>query len=233
MPFSTVYGLKQNFNLINLSNQSLNINPNNEKTIQIGSDELAVGRSTNELAATESEDVTQLKCDTNNIQRLSSIESPTGLRKRNVNWNVPIRSRLLASKPMVGENFDQCQVSSFNGLKLDEVQEEPQAVQPAQLTRNRVDETNRREPAIDDDGFESLNGKSSSGEDNAGTSTVLLNDLTGGESSKNILNADTKQSPDVCTVAADNSSVRQQKLRSQLKCGNEFFLIFSQTKVNQ
>ncbi|XP_037043211.1 putative homeodomain transcription factor [Bradysia coprophila] len=214
VPFSTVFGLKQNFKLINLSNQSLNINPSNEKTMQIGSDELAVSRSTHELAATESVDVTQMKCDTSNIQRISSTESPTGLRKRNVNWNVPIRSRSLTNKQMVGEKFGQPQVNSYdlNASKLDEGKEEPQVVQPDEVGQlaGIVDETIRREPAVDDDGFESLNGKSSSGEDNAVTSTVLLSEVTG-ESSRNISNVDSKDISDVCPVASDTSVPSQSQ----------------------
>lgn len=201
VPFSTVYGLKQNFKLINLSNQSLNIIPNNEKTKRIGSDELIVCRNNLELPATNSEDA-QTNCDTNNIQRMSSTESPTGLRKRNVNWNVPMRNRLL-TKEMVGENYDrQSQVNSHNlneMAKLDEVNEVRRNVVPVerrQSTTDRPEEVVGREPAIDDDGFESLNGKSSSGEDNAVTSALLTMNQTG-ESIRNISNVnDSRQSID-------------------------------------
>lgn len=180
VPFSTVYGLKQNFKLINLSNQSLNIIPNIEKTSKIGSDDLAVGHTALELPLINSEDITQIKCDKNNIQRISSTESPTGLRKRNVNWNVPIQSRLL-TKENVGENYGQSQVNSnLSELKLDEDKEELESEEPEVARRLVADRVGQgREPTIDDDGFESLNGKSSSGEDNAVlTSSILTNDLS-------------------------------------------------------
>lgn len=197
VPFSTVYGLKQNFKLISLSNQSLNIIPNNEKTMKIGSEELAVGRN-----IANSEDVTQKQCDKNNIQRINSTESPTGLRKRNVNWNVPIQSRSM-TKEMIGECYGQSQVNghNLNEMKLDEVKEEPQNDEPEEtrrLMRDRVQEVIGREPTIDDDGFESLNGKSSSGEDNAVTSALLTSDPTG-ESTRKISDNDLKQSIDVST----------------------------------
>lgn len=217
MPFSTVYGLKQNFNLINLSNQSLNISLSSDKTLKIGSDELAVDLGSHEFTATELEDVTQLKCDTNTIQqRINSTESPTGLRKRNVNWNVPIRSRLLANQQMVGETFGQPQVNKFDlkDAPLYEVTDEPQIVAPAEVRQliDGAEEAIRREPAIDDDGFESLNGKSSSGEDNVVTSTLLLVDLE--DSSKNVVNVlDTKQGSDVCPLPSDNSTVRLMNSR--------------------
>lgn len=171
--------------------------------MKIGSDELAVGRNTPELAAINSADVTQKQCDKNNIQRISSTESPTGLRKRNVNWNVPIQSRSL-TKEMVGEIYDgQSPVNShnLNEMKLEEVKEEPQNDRPEEtrrLARDRVEEVNGREPAIDDDGFESLNGKSSSGEDNAVTSALLTSDLTG-ESTPNVSVNGLKQNIDVST----------------------------------
>lgn len=199
VPFSTVYGLKQNFNLINLSNQSLNIIPNNEKTMKIGSDELVVGRNTHDTP--DASDVTQTKCDTNNIQRISSTESPTGLRKRNVNWNVPIR---LLTKENVGVEYGQS--GDLTGRKLDEVREEPPNVDANQIV-DRVDEVIGREHAIDDDGFESLNGKSSSGEDNPMTSALLTSDLTG-ESVKNISQVnDSQQSVDASTGPSEHPVV--------------------------
>lgn len=205
VPFSTVYGLKQNFKLINLSNQSLNIIPNTEKTMKIGSDDLAVDRNALELLVANSADVAQTTCDTNNIRRISSTESPTGLRKRNVNWNVPIQSRSL-TKEMVGESYGQ---PSVNCRNFNEVKAEPPNAEPDEtrrLSRDRVDEVGGREPAIDDDGFESLNGKSSSGEDNAVTSVLLTTDLIG-ESTRNISVNDLKQSLDVS--AAEHSMVRR------------------------
>lgn len=214
VPFGTVYGLKQNFKLISLSNQSLNIIPNNnEKTKQIGSDELVVRRSTLALSATNSDD-TQTKCDTMNIQRISSTESPTGLRKRNVNWNVPIRGRLL-TKEMVGDSCGQSHDHN-NGrhfdemMMLDEVKEEPPNGVPEetrQATTNRAEEVIGREPAIDDDGFESLNGKSSSGEDNpVVTSASLAMDQTG-ESTTNIVNVNDSKSIEGSTGTSEHSTV--------------------------
>lgn len=181
VPFSTVFGLKQNFKLINLSNQSLNIIPSNEKTTKIGST-LVVGRNTLELPAIQPED-TQAKCDTKNIQRISSTESPTGLRKRNVNWNVPIRSRFITKEMLGGENCAQseAEIRKSNEMKLDDVTEELQRVEA--VDTRRVEDVIGREPAIDDDGFESLNGKSSSGEDNAALLTI---NVTEGESTRNI-----------------------------------------------
>lgn len=213
VPFSTVYGLKQNFKLINLSNQSLNIIPNNnEKTKQIGSDELVVRRSTLALSATNP-DETQTKCDTMNIQRISSTESPTGLRKRNVNWNVPVRGRLL-TKEMVGESYgqspDQDNSRHCNEMMmLDEVKEEPQNSVPdetRQATTNRAEEVIRREPAIDDDGFESLNGKSSSGEDNPIVTSALTMDQPG-ESTTNVVNVNDSKSIEGSTGTSEHSTV--------------------------
>lgn len=210
VPFSTVYGLKQNFKLINLSSQSLNIIPNIEKTSKIGSDDLAVGHTALELPLINSEDITQIKCDKNNIQRISTTESPTGLRKRNVNWNVPIQSRLL-TKENVGENYGQCQVNSHSSseMKLDQDKEELENVEPEESRRTATDHVEEgREPTVDDDGFESLNGKSSSGEDNiVWTSSLLTNDLTA-ESNKSIINTsknviDSKQSCDIATGTSE------------------------------
>lgn len=216
VPFSTVYGLKQNFKLINLSNQSLNIIPTNDKTTKNSSDELAVGRS---------EDVSPSKCDMINFERIGSTDSPIGLRKRNVNWNVPIRSGLLANEGVGQSGVDRFHLSE---MKLDEGEEEVQNVEPLRV-QNRVGDAGdreavEREPAIDDDGFESLNGKSSSGEDNVMTTAPLSDDLTGDATSATNVN-ESKQSVDSCNEAAVDHSAVSSVRSDAIEFLNYFFVL--------
>lgn len=100
-------------------------------------------------------------------------EPSTSCRKRNVNWDSPIKSQVVLSNSdhYVYKIDESGNYVNFNSTDLkidDEVQEFVEdilerAEQPPGL--ERIDEHNGQ--TGEDDGFESLNGKSSSGEENA------------------------------------------------------------------
>lgn len=94
------------------------------------------------------EKIDNLKMCTNNVEHVQPLASPScSIRKRNVYWDSPIRSHVFTSMP------------AYENVKNEEGNQPP-------LTPNRSS-------TGDDDGFESLNGKSSSGED-ANVSSVSV-----------------------------------------------------------
>lgn len=129
-----------------------------------------------------SESISENYLDADNSCCSSNVEinePSTSCRKRNVNWDSPIKSQVVLSNSdhyvyKIDEsgnyvNFNSAEIA--RDLKIDDAVQEfvedilERAEQPAGL--ERIDEHNANGQPGEDDGFESLNGKSSSGEENA------------------------------------------------------------------
>lgn len=101
----------------------------------------------------------QLKCmnEEKNCSASDSNGSPPQLRKRNVNWCSPIKSNACQVAPRNSVKF--MQMTEMNGSDHNSHEEN---IVVRQSQRNEV---GNEMGGGDDDGFESLNGKSSSGEE--------------------------------------------------------------------
>lgn len=87
-----------------------------------------------------------MPCD-RSVDDGESSSSPKGLRRRNVNWDSPIKRQVIVQRRQSNDSIRPVTAGS-NDL-VDSANEQPNAT------------------GGDDDGFESLNGKSSSGEENS------------------------------------------------------------------
>lgn len=109
----------------------------------------------------------------------SMIEPVSELRRRNVNWNYPIKSKTYLNRNLqaganIGTN-EQTNYSYLNSSTLDCSTDQSDRLNDSPLEDNspRHETTTNEQRGTsyqtngDDDGFESLNGKSSSGEENA------------------------------------------------------------------
>ncbi|GAB0086776.1 Protein phtf [Sergentomyia squamirostris] len=108
----------------------------------------------------------------NSVPSSLDPSSANGLRKRNVNWDSPIKSQVVLPAVEGSEdNEEKVPADDFTDA-CDNLGEEIPAhnfdASPPELPQRRTEQTG------EDDGFESLNGKSSSGEDNSPTASPLI-----------------------------------------------------------
>lgn len=134
--------------------------------------EISVNNLTKEKSS-ESTSENYLDADNSCSSNIEINEPSTSCRKRNVNWDSPIKSQVVLSNSdhyvyKIDESGNYVNFNSSD-LKIDDAVQEfvedilDRAEQPAEL--GRIDDHNGQ--TGEDDGFESLNGKSSSGEENA------------------------------------------------------------------
>lgn len=103
------------------------------------------------------------KLNADNDQGCSASDSncsPPQLRKRNVNWHSPIKCKFGATAVVAPSETVLSQIPLSNENPNHSNDDEDEVVE-----RNENEHENRILVAADDDGFESLNGKSSSGEE--------------------------------------------------------------------
>uniref|UniRef100_A0A1B0D3I9 PHTF1/2 N-terminal domain-containing protein n=1 Tax=Phlebotomus papatasi TaxID=29031 RepID=A0A1B0D3I9_PHLPP len=127
--------------------------------------------------STENQEVHTKTC----LNSVPSMEAPVNvLRKRNVNWDSPIKSQVLLPVEVSEDNDETPRASGDCEVfaDADENVGDVQMRRPEENVEANREEGNpqrvRNEQTGEDDGFESFNGKSSSGEDNSPTSSPVV-----------------------------------------------------------